>query len=573
MADRAGRPSMGSAELFRRKSSTLHYQTFPNVKPPVSRGRPNNSSRSSASRLDRQSLNASPDMTNNHNESPLPIRQLAILAFIALAEQTAFNSISPYLPEMTRSFPGVKDGQEGLYVGLIASAFALAQFVTNFLWGWLSDRIGRKPVIIFGTIMTAICFALFGFCTKLWQAVLIQVILGLANGNQGLVSTCLGEITDRSNQSKAFTYLPVLYGLGGITGPALGGLLVLENNPFGEGPNPYPYALPNLVSALILFIDVICIMIFLEESLDGAQDLPPLGARVGHFFTWLWQFISFSTRPTYLKRKSRSSRSGNETDSGDDNDAPSMLPIIGDGTVLSRKDVFTRDTILLLAAFLIFQLSNVAYNSLYPIFGEAEPPTGRSLSTKEIGLSIAFAGVLTIVFQIFFYGRIRERIGNRASFRLSHGLFVLAFLIMPFVGYLDKTGFEQGKRWVWVQLGASLLLKTVATVGGLTSALLMITNSAPNHAVLGRLNGLAQTLSAAGRAVGPFLSGSIFSAATHIQPKGEALAFGLFAGIAFIGFLISFGIQSEDLEAEDWEGEPTDDLENRPLLHSDNSDS
>ena len=80
-----------------------------------------------------------------------------------------------------------------------------------------------------------------------------------------------------------------------------------------------------------------------------------------------------------------------------------------------------------------------------------------------------------------------------------------------------------------------------------------ITNSAPNHSVLGTLNGLAQTLSAAGRAVGPFLSGSLFSFATGVQPKGEALAFGVFGGIAFLGLVGSFGIRGSSLEAEGWE--------------------
>src|SRR6266498_5179333 len=101
--------------------------------------------------------------------------------------------------------------------------------------------------------------------------------MGLVNGNQGVVSTCLGEITDRSNQSKAFTYLPVLYGIGGITGPIVGGLLVSPVNPFNRSkPNPYPYLLPNLVSAAILVVDLILTMIFLEESLEEAKDLPPL---------------------------------------------------------------------------------------------------------------------------------------------------------------------------------------------------------------------------------------------------------------------------------------------------------
>lgn len=85
--------------------------------------------------------------------------------------------------------------------------------------------------------------------------------------------------------------------------------------------------------------------------------------------------------------------------------------------------------------------------------------------------------------------------------------------------------------------------------------LIQITNSAPNHSVLGTLNGLAQTLSAAGRTIGPFLAGGLFSLATHVHPKGEALAFGVFGAITFIGFLTSFGIRDSSLEAQDWDEE------------------
>lgn len=66
---------------------------------------------------------------------------------------------------------------------------------------------------------------------------------------------------------------------------------------------------------------------------------------------------------------------------------------------------------------------------------------------------------------------------------------------------------------------------------------------------------MAQTLSAAGRAAGPFLSGGLFTIATGVRPKGEALAFGTFGGVAFIGFLLSFGIRSSDLEAEGWDSD------------------
>lgn len=71
------------------------------------------------------------------------------------------------------------------------------------------------------------------------------------------------------------------------------------------------------------------------------------------------------------------------------------------------------------------------------------------------------------------------------------------------------------------------------------------------------MNGLAQTLSAAGRAVGPFLSGGLFSLTAKLQPKGEAVAFGVFGAVSFIGFILSFGIRGRSLEAEGW-GEDSD---------------
>ncbi|KAJ9494710.1 hypothetical protein LTR99_001773 [Exophiala xenobiotica] len=555
------KPSDHGSPLLRRKSSTPHYQTFGGISPPKTRGRPlSDSSNSSSHDLHEHSENE-----NRHGSSPLPKKQMAVLAVIALCEQTALNSISPYLPDMASSFPEVKAGQVGVYVGMIASAFALAQLATNFFWGWLSDRIGRKPVILLGTLFTAACFVAFGFCRTLWQAILVQALMGLLNGNQGVVSTCLGEITDRSNQSKAFTYLPVIYGLGGITGPIIGGLLVSQRNPFDKSkPNPYPYLLPNLLSASVLCADLVVTAIFLEESHEEAQYLAPLGTRVKHLFTWMWQFTS-SSRPHYLRRKGKSHdqfpQANGLAEVSDDDDASdgsfentAFLPATEE---LQSKDVLNRDTILLLLTYLIFQLSNISFNSLYPIFAQAKPPTGRNLHPNEIGLSLGFAGLVTIVFQVGVFGKLRDKMGNRWAYRTGLAGFVIAYLLMPWVGYKqgDDGGntISSGSAWLWFEICLVLLIKTVAAVGGLTSALLLITNSAPNHNVLGTLNGLAQTLSAAGRAVGPFVSGGLFSLATKVRPKGEALAFGVFGGIAFIGFLLSFGIRSPNLEAEGWE--------------------
>jgi MFS family permease len=474
------------ARLDRRKSSTLHYQTFP-TPPPKSRGRPPASPASSSGNPDGSSNPPHHGTGDDENHSsPLPTKQLAILAIIALAEQTALNSISPYLPEMTSTFPEVDVQSLGLYVGIIGSSFALAQFATNFFWGWLSDKIGRKPVVMLGTILTAACFLAFGFCRTLWQAVVVQALMGVVNGNQGVISTCLGEITDRSNQSKAFVYLPVIYGIGGITGPALGGLLVKQGA-------AYPFLMPNIFSASILIVDLILTGIFLEESLEQAKDLAPLQTRFKSIFSWIWQFAGGARRPTYLKRHinhrsryrvdgamdepSEDSASDNESETRSLISIPELIPH-NDGHL--GKEVFNRNTILLLGTYLVFQLSNISFNVLYPIFAQSPAPTGRELKTAEIGLSLSFAGIITIVFQVGIFGNLKEKMGNKSTYRAGLFLFFLSMMMMPWVGYRDSPapfGWGSGITWLWIEIGFVLLLKTVAAVGGLTSALLLVSSN------------------------------------------------------------------------------------------------
>jgi MFS family permease len=415
-----------------------------------------------------------------------------MLAVIALCEQTALNSIGPYLPEMTSTFPEVDPSQIGLYVGTIASSFALAQFATNFFWGWLSDRIGRKPVVMLGTLLTAACFAAFGFCRTLAQAIAVQALMGLVNGNQGVVSTCLGEITDRSNQSKAFVYLPVIYGIGGITGPALGGMLVFQEIPFKKGQrNPYPYLLPNIFSASILVVDLVLTAFFLEESLEEAKEFLPLRKRVNNLFAWLWQFIGGASHPTYLRSYIRREfrhrvgavTDGNGYDSTSDNESESQSlvsdtePYSNESQHLMGQKLFTCDTILLLGTYLVFQLSNISFNTLYPIFAFAPGPAGRELSNEAIGLSLSFAGIVTIVFQVAIFGKLKEKMGNKRTYRAGLFLFFVSMMMMPWVGHKDSKapfGLGSGKVWLWIELGLVLLLKTVAAVGGLTSALLLV---------------------------------------------------------------------------------------------------
>ncbi|KAK4117902.1 MFS general substrate transporter [Canariomyces notabilis] len=500
--------------------------------------------------------------------TPLPWQQLGLLALLSLAEQTALNSIGPYLPSMVASFDEIPSGEEGLFVGLLASAFALAQLATNLVWGYLSDRVGRKPTMLLGTSLLAGCFVFFGLCTTYVQLLMVHVAMGLLNGNAAIVPTCLGEVTDRTNQSKAFTWLPVIYSLGSITGPALGGLLVGV-----MGGEEYPFLAPNLLSAALLILSVVVLAVWFEETLEGS-DANGAGCgrdRIKAVIEWCAGVWPGLKRRLGVKGRGGQypvdTRDDQHSDLVDGHDRQGLLDSVSevdedDNSVNKHaeyqvptfRQLVNRNTLAVLGTYLVFQLANISYNSLYPIFASSPLPTGRNLGPGTIGLSLSFAGLATITFQAFLFQRLKARIGNLGTYRYSLLGMALSMSLMPWVGYSDnmpRLGLWTGKVWLYGELGGILILKNICAVGGLSSVMLLITNSAPSHETLGTLNGIAQTLSAAGRSVGPFLSGSIFTLSTRVRPKGEALAWGIFAGITLGGWLGSFAIRGRGLESAD----------------------
>ncbi|SCV33492.1 related to tetracycline resistance protein (probable transport protein) [Fusarium fujikuroi] len=543
----AGAP-IPTLSSLRRQSH--RYQTFPTTPPKTPLEQPYAPSNGSDS-----------EDEDDHEETPLPVRQLLLLAFLSLAEQTALNSISPYLPEMVLNMPGIPDDEAGLYVGILASSFALAQLSTNFLWGYASDVIGRKPVLIMGTTALMGCFCAFGFCKEYWQIVVVHVAMGLLNGNAACVPTVLGEVTDRSNQSRAFTYLPVIYSLGSITGPALGGILV------GRMGKEYPYLAPNILSAGLLALSVVVVSIWFEETLDKTEVNFEKPAWVEKIISWFSSPTPPPRRASWSARWPRSQSyqnqpllsSGRALESDDDdeeteNDDESDNK--ADPAMSAWKDL-SRTTILILFTYLVFQLSNISFNSLYPIFAATPPPAGRDLLPSKIGISLSIAGLASCIFQAFLFQALKVRLGNLGTYQISLLGLGISMLLMPWVGYADSKplfGLGSGKMWLYIELGVVLILKNLCAVGGLSSVMLLITNSAPSHSSLGSLNGMAQTLSALGRSFGPFVSGGLFSLSINIQPKGEALAWSIFGGLAILGWVSSLFIRRDGLESDDWQG-------------------
>ncbi|KAJ1976010.1 hypothetical protein H4R33_006533 [Dimargaris cristalligena] len=207
--------------------------------------------------------------------TPLPRRQITVLLLFRISEPISFTVLFPFVYFMVRDFHITDDPKEiGFYVGLVASAFSIAQLTTGMLWGFLSDRIGRRPITLLGVMGTIVCSVLFGMSQSLAWAVTVRALWGALNGNTSTAKTIMAEITDETNQARGFSLLPLCRNLGSIVGPMIGGLLSnpVDNYPsiFGDSVlfAKYPYLLPCLFCAALSTCSWVLGYFYLEETLN-----------------------------------------------------------------------------------------------------------------------------------------------------------------------------------------------------------------------------------------------------------------------------------------------------------------
>ena len=103
---------------------------------------------------------------------------------------------------MVKSFHIGSSNDASLYAGILISAFALSECLTGMFWGGLSDRIGRKPVLILGCTGTMLSLIVVGLAQSFWVALAGRVLGGLLNGNIGCIQTMVGELVKRPEHER-----------------------------------------------------------------------------------------------------------------------------------------------------------------------------------------------------------------------------------------------------------------------------------------------------------------------------------------------------------------------------------
>ena len=182
------------------------------------------------------------------------------------------------------------DRKIALYAGMITSSFTFAEFSAGMFWGRMSDKIGRKPVLIMGLMGTAISMIVFGFAPNLATAMIARALGGLLNGNIGVLQTTVAEIVKvKEHQPRAYSIMPFVWCLGSIVGPAMGGALAqpCESYPWLFWRDTifdrFPFLLPNVVCVFVLVLGIVVGFLFLEETHPEKKLRRDHGLELGHW--------------------------------------------------------------------------------------------------------------------------------------------------------------------------------------------------------------------------------------------------------------------------------------------------
>ncbi len=147
--------------------------------------------------------------------------KLLVLFVTAFVDMVGLAMIVPLLPYYATDL-----GANATVVGLLISAFSLAQLVVAPVWGRVSDRYGRRPAILLGLLVTAVAYLIFGFANSVLLLLLSRIVQGLGGGTIGVVQAYVADASDATERTKSLGWLSAVTSLGAVAGPAFGSLMV-----------------------------------------------------------------------------------------------------------------------------------------------------------------------------------------------------------------------------------------------------------------------------------------------------------------------------------------------------------
>ncbi len=288
-------------------------------------------------------------------------KRLFSILLVVFIDLLGFSLILPLLPYYAETFNASE-----FVTGLLIAVYALMQLIGAPILGRLSDRYGRRPILLISVFGTFLGFLLLGFANALWILFAARILDGITGGNLSVAQAYISDVTDAKNRAKGLGLIGAAFGVGFIIGPVTGGIL-----------SQYGYNVPAFVAGGLALINFVLIYAWLPESLTkekreqlGEQKKPSLtlGALI-----------------TALKR-----------------------PFTGS---------------LLITRF-FFGLAFAIFQTIFALYALAK----FNLTARDTGFILTYVGVLSVFVQGFLVGRLTNRFREDHLITFAVGLMAVSLL-------------------------------------------------------------------------------------------------------------------------------------------------
>nr|WP_050033332.1 MFS transporter [Halorubrum halophilum] len=405
-----------------------------------------------------------------------PRRALAVVIGVVFIDLVGFGIVIPILPFYVRSF-GVSDA----FIGLLAASYSLAQFLAAPTLGRLSDRIGRRPVLLASLATAGVAWMTFGYAGEAGArfgavaalATLFgsRTLAGAMGGNIAAAQAYVADITPRDRRASALGLIGAAFGLGFVFGPAIGGLLAADpvvTRADALLPAFIPataYSLPSFAAAGMSFLAVAVGFVFLEEPKRTRPAEEAGGKRttaVGQFRDAL---ASASLRP------------------------------------------LTVAYFVVAVAFAGVQVMFIPY--VADAFG---------YDATAAAFLLTYVGVLGAVNQGVLVGRLSRIVSSRTLVAAGSVVLAVALVAIPTSGFVDRAAGDVvlgGPPWLTLPLVALLVALAALSLGNalVNVSLATLVSASADDAGQGAAFGVTQGASSLGRTVGPPLMAVLYTVA------------------------------------------------------------
>ena len=287
-------------------------------------------------------------------------KALASIFLVVFIDLLGFSLILPLLPYLAKNFQA-----NDFQVGLLVAVYAAASLIGAPVLGRLSDRYGRRPLLLVSIFGTFIGFVMLAFAQNIWMLFLARIIDGLTAGNISIAQAYISDVTAPKDRSKAFGLIGAAFGLGFIIGPAAGGAL-----------SSFGFIVPALAAASLTVINLVLVAAWLRESLtvEKRAELAAAGTQRPAF--------SIGAMLAALRR-----------------------PLIGP----------------LLHTRFLFGLAFSLFQSIFSLYALER----FQLNVQAIGFILAYVGVLAVITQGFMIGKLTARFSEARLIVISTGLMAI----------------------------------------------------------------------------------------------------------------------------------------------------